>query len=216
MRRRLISLLAAVVTALAAAPARADRRSILIPGGPEVPTPRDVPSRLILDFGLGPAYVRSGATMNGITQSVSGVGPEVTAAVGWVATPDLMLGVEYAGVYVYRPWLDTKARSNDSSGYTFGSHLLGPTGRYYLGPDLWISAMGGLTALKLSDNDQNGFGWEYGWGARAGVGTVWRLDARWLCNLGAHLGFARNDSSPPAAPTWTTLTGGVVVTFSFR
>jgi hypothetical protein len=213
--RRLLALAAALVAA-AATPARAERRYILIPGAQAAPAPRDVPSRLILDAGLGPAYLRSSATMNGITQAVSGFGPEVTLAAGWVTTPDLLLGVEYAGIWVYQPLLETKARSNDGAGLVLASHALGPTVRWYFGPDLWVSATPALTALKLSDNDANGFGWEWGWGVRTGLGTVWRLDTRWLCSLSAQLQVGQNDSSAPAAPTWTTLAGSVLLNFSFR
>jgi len=206
----------AVLVAATATPARADPRYILIPGAPGVPLPKDVPSRLILDAGLGPAYVRSGARMNGITQTVSGVGPEITVAAGWVTTPDLLLGLEYAGIYVYRPWFDTRARSNNSAGLTFSSHALGPTARYYFGPDLWVSGGPALTLLKLSDNDLNGFGWKLGYGLRTGVGTVWRLNTRWLFSVSGQLQLGRNASSAPRAPTWTTLAGGVVMNLSFR
>ncbi len=64
--RRLLPVVAAVAALLGAAPARAERRYILVPGTPGMPGPPDVPSRLVLDAGLGVTYVRAGARMNGI------------------------------------------------------------------------------------------------------------------------------------------------------
>jgi hypothetical protein len=215
MHRR-VSVLAVLVAVLAATPARADRHYILIPGAPGAPLPKDVPSRLVLDAGLGPAYLRSGARMNGITQTVSGVGPQITVAAGWVTTPDLLLGLEYSGIYVFRPWLDTRARSNSGDGLTFASHTLGPTARYYFGPDVFVSVTPVVTRLKLSDNDLNGFEWKWGYGLRTGVGTAWRLNARWLLGASAQLQVSRNGSAAPAAPTWTTVAGSVVLNVSFR
>lgn len=213
--RRLLRVVTAVVAVLAAAPVRADRRTILIPDG-SVAAPKDVPSRFILDFGLGPAFVYSGAKMNGIRQSVSGIGPQFTGGTGWVATPDLLVGAEYSGVFVYAPGLDTRARSNDGTGLIFSSHALGPTVRWYFGPDLWVGATPAVTYLKLSDNDLNGFGWRIGYGLRTSFGTVWRLDTRWLLNVSGQLLVGRNGSSAPRAPTWTTASAGLVANFSFR
>jgi len=50
---------------------------------------------------LGAGYARSGASRNGISQSVGGVGAMTSLGVGWGALPGFTAGADYWGSWVY-------------------------------------------------------------------------------------------------------------------
>ncbi len=170
---------------------------------------------LQLHLDLGPGYSRSAATMNDITQRVSGLGVSHAVTLGWVTRSGWTMGGEYWGTFVYSPEIDTMAPSN-GGGLLYKVYGFGPTVRYRFGSGLFFSATPSVTRVSLSDNDDNGFAWRWGFGARATAGWDWPLGERWSVGLAGVFQLAVNQQKEHFTPRWTTLSGGVVVSLGFR
>ncbi len=185
---------------LAAAPARAD-------------APRRTGLELHGDLGAG--FAHSGATMNGITQTVSGPGAMTSIGVGWGALPGFTVGVDYWASWVYGPNVQTRGPGRGGS-LTYQVWGVGPSVRWVLPSGLFTQLTPSLTRVSLSDNDANGFEWKLGLGARLAAGKLWVANPRWTVGVAGVLLYSNNAQDEVATPRWTSFGGGVVFAFGLR
>lgn len=165
------------------------------------------------DLGLG--YAGSRARMNGISQSVGGVGASVDLGAGWGALPGFTFGADLWGTWVYGPVIQTQAPGRGGS-LTYRVWGAGPTVRWVHPTGVYAQLTPSLTGVALSDNDQNGFEWKPGLGLRLAAGKLWVATPR--CTAGAALVvlYGSNAQREYAAPRWTSLGGGVVMSVALR
>lgn len=165
------------------------------------------------DLGLG--YATSRARMNGISQSVSGVGAAVDVGAGWGNLPGFTFGADLWGAWVYGPMVQTQAPGRGGS-LTYRVWGVGPTVRWVDPSGVFAQLTPSLTGVGLSDNDQNGFEWKPGLGLRLAAGKLWVATPR--CTLGAALValYSSNAQREYAAPRWTSVGGGLVLSVGLR
>ncbi len=164
---------------------------------------------------LGVGWVRSSATQNGITQAVNGLGLAHAVSVSYGDRPGLMAGLEYWGTAVYGPDLETVAPSS-GSGLGFQAWGFGPRLRWMSPKGVFAAATPSVTRVSLSDNDQAGFDWEWGFGLRLAAGKVWLVSERWTLGVAGAGQLSYNQQAEPASPRWRSLGFGLVMTAGWR
>jgi hypothetical protein len=164
---------------------------------------------------LGVGYAGSRASMNGIAQSVSGVGAAIDVGAGYGSLPGFTFGADLWGTWVYGPIIQTQAPGRSGS-LTYRVWGAGPTVRWVHPSGVYAQLTPSVTGVGLSDNDQNGFEWQHGLGLRLSAGKLWVANPR--CTLGTALVilYSSNAQREYAAPRWTSIGGGVVVSIGLR
>jgi len=165
------------------------------------------------DLGLG--WVRSSASRNGISQAVNGLGAAHALSVSYGDRPGLSVGLEAWGTTVFAPDLETVAPSS-GDGLTFLAWGVGPRLRWMTPGGRFVAATPSLTHASLSDNDQAGFDWRWGFGVRLAAGKVWLVDERWTLGVAAAGQLGWNQQADPASPRWRNLGLGLVMTAGRR
>ncbi len=164
---------------------------------------------------LGPAYVRSAGNKNGFSQSVGGLGAAHSLMLGWATSSGLVVGAEYWGTFVYSPRVQAVGPGG-GRGLTYKAYGFGPCARYQLPSGIFGAVTPSVTRLSLSDNDDHGFAWRWGFGLRVAAGQEWRLNDRWTLGVAGTVQLALNEQTERATPRWNTVGGGVVMAFGFR
>ncbi len=164
---------------------------------------------------LGAGWIRSSASRNGFTQAVNGLGAAYAVSVSYGDRPGLMLGLEHWGTAVYGPDLETVGPSS-GSGLGFHAWGFGPRLRWLSPAGVFVAATPSVTRVSLSDNDQAGFDWEWGFGLRLAAGKVWRAGERWTLGVAGAGQLSFNQQAEPASPRWRSLGLGLVMTAGWR
>ncbi len=164
---------------------------------------------------LGPGFVLSSARKNGFSQSVGGLGAAHSLMLGWAGRSGLVVGGEYWGTFVYGPRIDAVAPGS-GAGLTYKAYGFGPSVRYQLPSGVFAALTPSVTRSSLSDNDDHGFAWKWGFGLRAAAGREWRTSERWSLGVAMVIQLARNPQTERATPDWTTVGGGLGLAFGFR
>lgn len=170
---------------------------------------------LELDADLGVGWIRSSARQNGISQSLNGLGAAYALSLSYGDRPGLMAGLEHWGTAAYGPSLDTVAPSS-GSGLTFLAWGIGPRVRWMSPTGVFVAATPSLTRVSLSDNDQAGFEWKWGFGLRLAAGKVWLVDDHWTLGVAGAAQLGLNQQVDPASPRWMNLGAGIVMTAGRR
>jgi hypothetical protein len=165
------------------------------------------------DLGIG--YARSGASKNGISQSVSGLGAAYALGAGFGDLPGFTYGADTWGTWVVGPNVQTRGPGR-GNGLTYKVWGLGPTVRYVHPTGLFAQVTPSLTGVSLSDNDANGFEWKLGFGVRAAAGKVWVASPRWTIGGALAIFYSSNAQKEAATPRWMSIGGGLVMTSTFR
>lgn len=164
---------------------------------------------------LGVGYARSGASKNGLSQSVGGLGAMHSLGVGFGDLPGFTYGADYWGSWVFGPVVQTRGPGRGGS-LTYRVWGVGPSVRWVHPTGLFAQLTPSLSGVSLSDNDQNGFEWKVGFGLRLAAGKLWVASPRWTVGTAAVVLYSTNAQNDAAAPRWMSLGGGVVCTVAFR
>lgn len=161
-----------------------------------------------IDGGAG--FLSAATSAEGAEASVSGASGAFGIAMGGAILENLVLAADLWGSVAFGPKA-TIAGVPRPGGAGLSLIGFGVNLTYYLMPaNVYASLTPSVTGVGLVAGGV-GLSSRSGFGAKVGIGKEWWVSNRWGLGVACQFLFSFNQEQGAAAPTWTTLAGGLAV-----
>jgi len=168
---------------------------------------------LFLRLEAGGGYLRSSATVNGLSGSISGPAGSLGVSLGWSIQENLSIFGHLSWSAAPSPTVSLGDSSGSQSLLSFLSG--GPGVNYYFMPsNYYVSAMVLLTGLFTASQAGGSGSSEVGLGLKAAVGKEWWVSDRWGLGVAGQFSFGSNqDQGSPSH--WKTISPALAFSATF-
>jgi len=165
---------------------------------------------------LGADYLKTSASQDGESLSLSGPGVSAGIVIGHAVAEDWLLGLDIWGLSSFSPSLSTGGASAATRG-TLALTGFGLNATHYFTPaNVYVSLSPSATVLSMRSGDGDASASTHvGFGGRLDVGKEWWVGDHWGVGVAAQLALAVNKDKG-GGPTWTTVGGAVVLSATYN